>query len=428
MDELISSLSILAVSLVLDFAVLAARTAFQQTSHARLLNWRELSGDQIQGAVSLLSLLPRLQASMDLALALSHFLLAGAGLMILHANYPAILWYQAIACLIPAAYVLFGVEWAIQRAVSRSPERWTIRMTTSARLLLVFLSPLTALPLALSGESREIAEIDGSVTHDELRSLVDAGEEEGLLEQDERRMIYSIFQLGETRAREIMVPRIDMLTLEVNTPLQQAIDAFITSGHSRVPVYEETIENILGVLYAKDLLRGWSEGSQIDTLRPLLRPAYFVPEAKRVDELLAEMQSRRIHIAIVVDEYGGVAGIVTLEDIVEEILGEIQDEYDQGEESPFQVLENGDHMFLGRVDLDDFNEEMHSDLSKEDAETLGGYIYNRLGRVPVAGEQVRKGDLLLTVEQVSARRIRKVRANWSPVNAPPDEEKDETDE
>ena len=142
----------------------------------------------------------------------------------------------------------------------------------------------------------------------------------------------------------------------------------------------------------------------------MLRPAYFVPEAKKVDELLAEMQSQRIHIAIVVDEYGGVAGLVTLEDIVEEILGEIQDEYDQGEESPYQVLKNGEYIFLGRVDLDDFNEVMGSHLPTDEADTLGGFIYSQLGHVPSVGEHVQKDNIMLTVEQVSARRIRKVRA------------------
>jgi putative hemolysin len=174
------------------------------------------------------------------------------------------------------------------------------------------------------------------------------------------------------------------------------------------------VDNTLGLLYAKDLLRAWREGDELGSLRSLLREAYFVPEAKKVDELLAEMQSLRIHMAIVVDEYGGVAGLVTLEDIVEEILGEIQDEYDQGEEAPYQKMEDGKYMFLGRIDLDDFNEIMNSDLPSDEADTLGGYIYSRLGRVPTVGEKVRTGKLLLTVEQVSARRIRKVSARWLP--------------
>jgi CBS domain containing-hemolysin-like protein len=193
------------------------------------------------------------------------------------------------------------------------------------------------------------------------------------------------------------------------TPLPEAVDAFLKSGHSRVPVFEDTVDNILGLLYAKDLLRVWREGDQLDSLRSLLRRAYFVPEAKKVDELLTEMQRRRVHIAIVVDEYGGVAGLVTLEDIVEEILGEIRDEYDQAEELPYEALANGEYIFQGRIDLDDFNEVVASELPKEEADTLAGFIYSRLGRVPANGESLQAYNLLLIVEQVSGRRIQKVR-------------------
>jgi CBS domain containing-hemolysin-like protein len=142
----------------------------------------------------------------------------------------------------------------------------------------------------------------------------------------------------------------------------------------------------------------------------LLRPAYFIPEAKKVDELLAEMQLQRIHMAIVVDEYGGIAGLVTLEDIVEEIIGEIQDEYDLSEELPYQEISEHEYLFQGRINLDDFNELMDSHLPIDEADTLGGFMYSQIGRVPLGGEQVQFGDLLLTVEQVSGRRIRKVRA------------------
>ena len=237
-------------------------------------------------------------------------------------------------------------------------------------------------------------------------------------------MIHEIFELGDTLAREIMVPRIDMLALDIDTPLTEALDVLLKSGHSRLPVYEESIDNILGLLYAKDLLRIWREGSQSASLRSLLRPAYFVPEAKNVDELMVEMQAKRIHMAIVVDEYGGVAGLVTIEDIIEEIFGEIRDEYDSGEEAPYQEIKDDGYIFLGRVDLDDFNEIMGSNLLKGDADTLAGYIYNRLGRVPTAGEVVQEGALKLTVEQVSARRIRKVRAEWLPADAEEEKEKD----
>jgi putative hemolysin len=208
-----------------------------------------------------------------------------------------------------------------------------------------------------------------------------------------------------------MVPRIDVYALESEKTLGEAIQTFSQSGHSRVPVYEETIDNIIGLLYAKDLLNvKRDENELLGSLRDLLRPAYYVPEAKKVDELLTEMQSRRTHMAIVVDEYGGVAGLVTLEDIMEEIIGEIQDEYDQAEEMMYQEVGPGEYVFQGRIDLDDFNEIMDCHLTKEAADTLGGYIYSEIGRVPAGGESVQADGVLLTVELVTGRRIRKVRA------------------
>jgi CBS domain containing-hemolysin-like protein len=191
-------------------------------------------------------------------------------------------------------------------------------------------------------------------------------------------------------------------------------------------VYEESVDNILGLLYAKDLLRVWNQalmgnqelgiqGERGDSLRNLLRPATFVPEAEKVDELLEEMQEGHVHMAMVVDEYGGIAGLVTLEDIFEEIVGEIQDEYDQSEEAPYMQMGEGEYIFQGRVDIKEFNEVMGSQLPTEETETLGGFIYEQVGRVPVSGESLRVGDINLTIEQVTRRRIRKVRALKQPL-------------
>jgi CBS domain containing-hemolysin-like protein len=206
-----------------------------------------------------------------------------------------------------------------------------------------------------------------------------------------------------------MVPRVDMLTLEVNTPLSEAADAVLASGYSRVPVYEENSDNIIGMLYTKDMLKVWREGNSVDSLRELLRSAYFIPETKKVDELLDEMQARRIHISVVVDEYGGVSGLVTLEDIVEEIFGEIVDEFDEEEEDRCQQVGPDDYIFHGQVLLDEVNEVMNTELIADDADTLGGLIYTRTGRVPRKGEKLLEKDLMLTVEQLNGRRIGKVR-------------------
>jgi len=409
--------------LVFDYYAIAARSSFLITNHARLLALREQMESQVNRTTLLLHVMPRLKASLNLALMLDRFLIVG-GVMFyafLHGISSNLL--ISLALLLLTAFLIFWFEWAVDRHVSREPEHWALQLTIFVRVLMAIFSIFLAFPLSLTGESENSLEISSTVTEDELKTLVDAGQAEGIFEQGERRMIYSIFQLGETLAREIMVPRIDMLALDVLTPLPDAVDALLRSGHSRVPVFEETVDNTLGLLYAKDLLRVWREGSQLESLRDLLRPAYFVPEAKKVDELLAEMQSQRIHMAIVVDEYGGVAGLVTLEDVVEEILGEIRDEYDQAEEAPYQVMKDGDFIFLGRVDLDDFNEILGSNLPKDEADTIGGLIYSRIGRVPEVGEMVQEDNLVLTVEQVSGRRIRKVRAHRMPAESASEEEK-----
>jgi CBS domain containing-hemolysin-like protein len=232
-------------------------------------------------------------------------------------------------------------------------------------------------------------------------------------------MIYSIFEIGETMAREIMVPRIDVLALDVSTPLPEAVEAVLGAGHSRVPIYDGHIDNIVGLLYAKDLLRAWKEGSQLGSLRDLLRPAHFVPETKKVDELLTELQQKRIHLAVVVDEYGGTAGIVTLEDIVEEIVGEIRDEYDVNEESLFERVSETEYVFDARIDLDEVNELLQLNLPSGQSDSLGGYIYGQLGHVPAPGEKVHGEPVEFEVLSVTGRRIRKVRALRLPDRAVP---------
>ena len=401
----------LVITVILDLITVAGQTAFLQTNLPRLLHEGELNGKGAERAIALFQSSLKVQASLNLARLFCRFILAG---LILFAYFQIFQFnglLVGIGLLLLAAVVLYIVEAVTQTIIMDNPTSWTIRLAWYVRGVTVLLSPFVELARIVSGSETSVAEVSGviEVSEDDLRTLVDAGPQDGMLDQGERKMIHSIFELGNTLAREIMVPRIDMLALDVLTPLPEAVDAFLKSGHSRVPVFEDTVDNILGLLYAKDLLRVWREGDHLGSLSALLRRAYFVPEAKKVDELLTEMQRRRVHIAVVVDEYGGVAGLVTLEDIVEEILGEIQDEYDQAEELPYEALANGEYIFLGRIDLDDFNEIVASELPKEEADTLAGFIYGRLGRVPANGESLQVDKLLLTVEQVSGRRIHKVR-------------------
>jgi CBS domain containing-hemolysin-like protein len=221
-----------------------------------------------------------------------------------------------------------------------------------------------------------------------------------------------------------MVPRIDILAFEASTPLDEAADALLKAGHSRAPVYAKSIDNVVGLLYAKDLLAALRDGAQGRMIADLIRDPYFVPEAMKVDDLLAEMQARRVHMAIVVDEYGGTAGLVTIEDIVEEIVGEIQDEYDAAEEPPYERHPDGSYTFSGRIPLDDVEEILGMELPEGAGDSLGGLVYSRLGRVPTPGEVVEADGLRLVVEQVSGRRIRKVRAAHMTVRAAESEDHD----
>lgn len=393
----------------------AASSGFTGVNLARLLTHREENEKQVDRSLILLKDSLRSRMSLQLMQMLARGLIFGMLVLLvwqLTDRNPEPLSLAGLLLLV--ALVLGWLEWLVSEQIARSAEQWLLRMSGFIRGISLLLYPLASVPMTVVSEANGELETTTRVTEAELKTLVDAGQQEGVLEKEERKMIYSVIALGDTLAREIMVPRIDVLALDVDTPLHKAVDALLKSGYSRIPVYEETIDHILGLLYAKDLLDAWRTDSQNTKIRKILRPAYFVPEAKKLDELLAEMQSRRVHMAIVVDEYGGVAGLVTLEDIVEEIVGEIRDEYDHSEEAFYQQVTAGEYVFSGRIPLDDFNELMDSNLPDDDADTLGGYIYSQIGRVPIGGESVQVENLLLTVEQVSKRRIRKIHAKYLP--------------
>ena len=273
---------------------------------------------------------------------------------------------------------------------------------------LVWITNLIAKPFG--GQPRRGMPI---VTEEEIKTLVDAGEEGGVIEEEEKEMIYSIFEYTDTVAREVMVPRMDVLAFSVETPLLEALDLVIQHNHSRVPVYQDSIDNIVGILYAKDLLKVLHEKGRVGAnevrVANILRQAAFTPESKKVNELFEEMQKRRIHMAIVIDEYGGTAGIVTIEDILEEIVGEIQDEYDQAEELEIQAAGENEWLINARANLGDINNTLHVHFPLEEADTLGGFIYMQLGKVPLPAEEVRHENVTMKVINVAGRRIGKVK-------------------
>jgi CBS domain containing-hemolysin-like protein len=243
------------------------------------------------------------------------------------------------------------------------------------------------------------------MTEEELRTLVEVGEEQGLLEANEREMIQGVFDFGDTVVREVMVPRIDVQALPETATLGEVWDMLVEWGHSRVPIFRNTIDDITGVVYARDILALGRE-KPLDTLaRDLARPVPFVPETKKIDSLFADFRRQRTQIAVVMDEYGGTAGIVTIEDLLEEIVGEIQDEYDDQEEVPLKDVAPGVVEVTGLFALDELNERFDLDLPHEDFDTVGGLVLHLLGRVPIEGEVVRLNDVEITVAQVEGRRV-----------------------
>jgi len=254
-------------------------------------------------------------------------------------------------------------------------------------------------------------------TEADILTMADVAAQEDSIETEEREMIHSIFEFGDTVVREVMLPRTDMVAVEASATVDEAIAMAIAAGKSRLPAYDDTHDDIAGLVFLKDLVARSSAGEGAEAVRASLRPAHFVPESKRVAELLREMQTEKFHMAIVVDEYGGTAGLVTMEDLLEEIVGEINDEYDLPEPE-VERLPSGALRVPGRTPIDEVNEVLDVDLPQEEWDTVGGLVFNTLGHVPVEGECLDVDELEFCAERVQGRRIVSVIITRRPVARP----------
>jgi putative hemolysin len=299
----------------------------------------------------------------------------------------------------------------------------TIAIANAERLALFFAGPIVFIgrvfaPLVwlLSGMTRAVTRLLGvsdaqqdRLTAEELMFLVEQGGEQGVIEAEEQQMIGAVLELGEQRVHEVMVPRIAIVAAASTAPLEELVDIIVREGHSRIPIYEESIDNVVGILYAKDLLPYLAKG-EVPQIVSMLRTPLFVPESISVDDLLHSFQRRKVHIAIVLDEYGGTAGLVTIEDLIEEIVGEIQDEYDVEEPMIVELSEN-EARVDGRASVDDLAEHFDVELDGADREhydTVGGLVYHEMAGVPAVGDIVEVDGLTLTVESTDGRRVGKV--------------------
>ncbi len=244
-------------------------------------------------------------------------------------------------------------------------------------------------------------------SEEELQNLIDASEQQGIIDEGEGDMLQSILELDETIVREIMVPRTEIVCADADDPFGTILEIILKSGHSRIPIYKNNIDNIIGLVYAKDLLRHWGRSIDTITFAEIMRQPFLIPESKQVSVMLKEFQEARVHMAIVIDEYGGTSGLVTIEDLIEEIVVEIQDEYDIEEKL---LIEQADGSLLvdGRLSIEDFEEYFDIEVEREMFDTVGGYVVEQHGRVPLVGEQVRVGDFDMIITQGDQRAVRQL--------------------
>ncbi len=421
MDDDSSGISIFLILLflLLDALITLAYTAFNNARQTQMSERAEAGNRRAQFVLNLTGNAPRLQTTYQLSLIVLRFGLAilatvHIALPMINNNpsiAPAVVYIVVLIVMAILTLILAGI--VPESIASARPLPIALFMAYPMRWLMWLLNPVVVLLLAIGRVSTSVLggdEIASAVTEEEIMTVVHAGHTGGAIEDEEKDMIYSVLQLDQTLSRELMTPRIDIKALDIETPVDEALAAFINSGFSRIPVYEETVDNISGLLYAKDLLNLWrtGNGEKDKSIRDLIRTAYFVPETKRADELLKEMKNLNVHMAIIVDEYGGTAGLVTIENLIEEIVGDIRDEYDLNEEAEYTEHGSGKYTVDAGMDLDDFNELLQVDLPTDDSDTLGGFILEKLGRVPTAGETIETPELDIRVGSVDGQRIRKV--------------------
>ncbi|MEM2924888.1 MAG: hemolysin family protein [Methanocellales archaeon] len=303
--------------------------------------------------------------------------------------------------IVPKSYAAKNAD-QVALAVAR-PMDFLIRLLSP--VIFIFNELANSVIKAFGGEAVKPAP---RITQDELKMLLKLGEQEGVVEKGERKMIDEIFEFGDKAAKEVMLPRIDMDCIEVNSTLEEALKVLLKNRRSRLPVYDGTVDNIVGILNLKDLLHLIKEKKYSTPIKEIMRPPYFIPESKKLKDLLKEFQQNRIQMAIVVDEYGGTAGLITLEDVLEEIVGEILDEYD-AMETQIQMVDDKIAIVDAKTNIDEVNEALGLDLPSGEYETVGGLIFDRLGKIPSPGEKIEVDDKILIVESMRGRRISKVK-------------------
>jgi putative hemolysin len=426
MGSTLLEILIIAVLILVNAVFVAAEIALVTVRRSRIRQLTE-EGDERARRVGRMTERPgRLLATIQLGITFVGFLAAAfAGASIaghladgLRAATPLAASADVVALLIVTLVVslvtiVFG-ELVPKTLALAHAERYSLALARPVELLGLLLGPLVWLLTTITHAVTRMLGVrdvpDEAITSEELRILVERGGEQGTIEAEEEQMIGGVLELGERRVHEVMVARVDIVALSAEASLDTIVQTLVSEGHSRIPVFDGSIDNIVGILYAKDLLPFLVGVDRPPSIRGLVRTPLFVPESMLVDDLLHSLQRRRVHIAIVLDEHGGTAGLVSIEDLIEEIVGEIQDEYDE-EEPMIVALGQGEARVDGRTDVDDLLEHFDTTLEGDDQEefdTVGGLVYHYVGGVPKVGDSVEVDGLRLTVEATDGRRVRTV--------------------
>lgn len=420
---------------VLALVLLVLASAFFSASEAALmavsrLRARTMAERKVRGAKQIVRLTDERNRFLTCVLIGNTVALLGASALATTLALALGISHAAIvSTLAMSVLLLFFGEIIPKTVVSSDGERWALRLVPFMRAAAFILTPfanaflwVTAALLRPFG-IRNVQHI--FVTEEDIRALVNVGAEQRVIEEREREMIHSVIEFGDTIAREVMTPRPEMVAVSVDATPRRALEIIISEGHSRLPVYQESKDDVIGVIHDRELMIALATGAiATTTIRALMRPAVHVPESKKLAELLREMQRDKFSLAIVVDEYGGTAGLVTMEDLLEEIVGEIRDEHDDDEQEPIAEVSPREALVDARTNIEDVNARLGTQLPTEEFETIGGYAVGKFGRLPLEGEEIEADDdTRLRVERAHGRRILTVRVYHNSVAG-----KEESDE
>lgn len=401
-------------SVVLAALLAASETAvvFSNKSHLHQLSE---SGNANAGAVlSLLQKRDLLHSTLLLAENFFIVLSAVLGTVIAIDLLAQTYLSAALAAFLMTLVVVFFTKLAPKSIACRNPDRFALAIAPYLQPVMKFLSPVSRFMSGtvdvIVGPGPQGMSCAAVITEEDIKDMINLGEERGSLKEEEKELLHKVFEFGDTLASQAMRPRTEIVSVPANVTLLEVFSLVSEFGYSRYPVIEDTVDTVIGILYTKDILVAMSSGevNREDGIQQFIRPAYFIPENKRVSELLAEMQRNRFQIAIVIDEYGGTSGLVTLEDLIEEIVGSIHDEL-EAEEKDVQIVDEKNLVISGQSSLDEVNELLGTGLQSKDFNTLGGFVFGLFGRMPKIGEQLKYKNLRLEVLDLEGRKISKIK-------------------